>query len=553
MKVFYPHVFTFCRPNSISSGKFTHVNADGNSKEAGIVRVHDGQNTDSSDAGFRDESERMSLNKVSSTTAMAWHILPSVVTWRIPDIEMVVLLEIEPGKLLVQCRGVHEWSFPSVRMPHGRAEKCAEVARAIQNGLGLAVELVSEIDVELLHTESPQGFGAEDYGPCRLYRARIEAQRGLESNSETLMTRGDTSASLEDAGMAAAEVLASYMGCNQEVTEVAAVNVGEMYRLTMCVRHRSCRLACWRSLLHDIDDGGGGGGAPHLSPAFKWEESGGTPSELSPEAVRSRSPDIKKREHEGVNKAGRRKGLLNSSGDGSGGHAGQVAWGSNATIGTPAVRWSVSSPVGRVPLAKVSTGTPFLTWVASALVKNLERERLRGQAQETESHPGNAAIYQNWTVDKSARLAAARFVESQVDPSEGWQGRGSFERCLARILASCTDCADADGLSGKPCTEVEEAAVPWQACGKLREGAAGLVKSVVVSIVRDALEAGDVVFTVAHLKHKPNIEVAKESCILTALSAKRQLFLRQTREGFSRAVTVASHFAEAYDALLLPG
>jgi hypothetical protein len=519
--------------------------------------------------------------------------LPSVVTWHLPSIEVVVLLEIGPNKLLVQSHprqadvegavsaddSVEEWCFPAVRMPVGRASQSAEVVRRIEQGLGLGVDVGAELPMEPLPGRTDHG--SQDYsGPCRLYRARAVAVAAFKRCDAVQLKAEPRGASVESAPSGGAdenEVLMEYMSFNQEVAEAAAVQVGQLHSLEMPLMHRRCRLACWRSFFPEAT-----GGIAHRSHAD------GNTCQAGNHEPRWQDGHLDTDGAGFVGHVAHERGLQRSNKDSDGDVArqkallGPVCHASTAASQRSAMPAAAAANVAQRGAAAAAANVaqrgavPFLVWVARTLLQDLERERRHGRRRVEEASPDSGGMSEveragGASAHVSARLAAAKYLESQLPSGVGLGLQSAFESGLVRVLESCTDAWGAgDKASGHPETHDLYVADASQAGGACCMGdgltatanVRGLdgerdglevVRSAVAAIVREAVATGGITFTASHLRARSTLEVAPDSCILTRHSAKRQLFLRRSPGGCSRAITVASYFAEAHRALQHPG
>jgi hypothetical protein len=541
------------------------------------------------------------------------HTLPSVVTWRVPDIAAVLLLELEPRKLLVQCHylqppgdqtgiggggagGKHavgagghdeseegelaeEWSFPFVVVPTGRAANARELVGMFRKCLGIAVEIVSEVDTRPFQDRRPGGPHGGGCTPCRLYRARVatvmQCAAGVQ-DAEVHKEESSIAHAIQDYVGAEHDLLIQYTRLNPAVAEVGAIEIGQLRALHMSLMHRRCRLACWDAFLSDVACMGGkadvapaqqDAGFEHNVAAVPrspkalsaGETRGAADSSASGHGKEDRDkvcgdediqivPHARDRAQVHVSPRGAvggqvcgkgtrgRRGDRDHSGLSRGGRGSQLrlhvesvcAWGEN--VGRRG--WG-SEDLGR---RRGSEGrgwarrgyeehdwkqaTPFLTWVGRSLQQALHE----GGAVGEKGEGGDAE--QRSEADMELHRAAA-YVQVRRQVGLGGGGMESFEACLRRLL------------------EDDVALVPTDAPARVDGGGdlanvkdvhvVGLVTAAVTRVVRKAVEAGEALFAAVHRhSERPDrgpgersLEVARDGHVMTSLAANRHLFLRQ--------------------------
>jgi len=541
------------------------------------------------------------------------HTLPSVVTWRVPDIAAVLLLELEPRKLLVQCHylqtpgdqpgfggggtgGKHavgagghdeneeggwaeEWSFPFVVVPTGRAANAKEMVGMFRKCLGIAVEIVSEVDTRPFQDRRPGGPHGGGCTPCRLYRARVatvmQGAAGVQDMEEHMEEISVAHATQDYVG-AEHDLLIQYTRLNPAVDEVGAIEIGQLRALHMSLMHRRCRLACWDAFLSDVACMGGkadvapaqqDAGLEDNVAAVPWSPKALSAGETRGAADSSASENGKEgrdkvcgdektqiASHAGdraqmhVSKLGavggqvRGKGTRGGRGDRD--HSGlsrgdrgsqlrrrverECAWSENGG----GSGWG-SEDLGRrrgfegrgwagrgCEEHERKQATPFLTWIGCCLQQALHEDGTVGEKGEG----GDAQ--QRSEADMELHSAAAYVqVRRQVGLGDG--GMESFEACLRRLLEDdvalvATDAParmDGDG----DLANAKDARV------------VGLVTAAVTRVVRKAVEAGETLFAAVHwhsarpgrVPGERSLEVARDGQVMTSLAANRHLFLRQ--------------------------
>ena len=212
-------------------------------------------------------------------------MLPSVVTWRLPDIAVVFLLEVEPRKLLLQCSYVQPeskpeagccmgtmdkqypktnqemwteaWSFPFIRLLPGRTTNERDVVRMVEECFGLIIDLDEQLEVRGLRNARKEDVRMyERGGPCRLYHAHIVSQKCNDVSADSAcssakdrreLAKERATAGLDSDGLVQ-QLVMTYTRFNPHVAEVGVMDVCDLEELAMSVTHHQCRLVCMEAL-----------------------------------------------------------------------------------------------------------------------------------------------------------------------------------------------------------------------------------------------------------------------------------------------------------------
>lgn len=549
--------------------------------------------------------------------------LPSVVTWRVPDIAAVLLLEVEPRKVLVQCHylkslgpntassgggagGGHsaggqgddeseegewaeEWSFPFVVLPTGRAGNTRELVRAFRECLGLAVEIVSEVDTGPFQDRQPSGARGGST-PCRLYRARIAMETegavapGVQDTEEHTEEGHIANGTQESVG-AEHDLLMKYTRVNTAVAEVGAIEIGQLTALNMSLMHRRCRLACWNAFLSDAACMGGKANVTTRAyPPVRTERNvtadPWTHKALSAGEVGlggggvvddSGTADARKNSHEA--RGHEKVEIVTRSGDNAEVHASRAPRQSRAVggqmrgTGTGARRGdrghiglgrrgrgsqlqprvergsSFRGSVGRRGWGRKDPGRTggIVGWeLAERRCEDQEhsqgtafltwvahrlQQALQGEGISGEHKEGRPEE-QRFEADVRVKCAAA-YVQEQRQVRQGGAGMESFVACLQRLLEDEVTHVAADASARE---ERDGGLANTSDAFSL-----GPITAAVAHVARKAAEAGEASFGVVHrhsaragqMQGERRLELANDGPVVTKLAASRHLFLRQ--------------------------
>ena len=180
--------------------------------------------------------------------------LPSVVTWQLPAVAAILLLETSPRKVVVQCHypdepaegsgATEEWRFPYVYASPGRAADSRAVERIFAASRGLVVEVMARVDVR------PWAAGPGAGGPCCLYRARVSGT-GPAAESGSSCAETESAGAVGGAGSQAdmgPAVMVAYTQANPDVDEIGIVDAADVRGLAMGAAHDCCRKAYLETL-----------------------------------------------------------------------------------------------------------------------------------------------------------------------------------------------------------------------------------------------------------------------------------------------------------------